>query len=89
MSALAVTGRMIIGIAFGVAYIYTVELSPTILRSNAMSTSSICARVGGVIAPFIGQLVRLIQYIINNLLLYRKMEMLNYLLMFTFIAYSV
>ena len=55
--ALSLTGRMFIGIAFEVAYIFSAELTPTVLRSNGLSTGSICARIGGVLAPFIGELV--------------------------------
>ena len=58
ISALVIIGRMIIGIGFGVAYVYSTEVFPTILRSNGMSAGSVCARIGGMLAPFIGNLVR-------------------------------
>ena len=41
---------------FGMIYLYTAEIFPTVTRSTAVGLSSSFARIGGVIAPFIGSL---------------------------------
>lgn len=49
---LAMTGKFAIAIAFGLIYLYTCELYPTIIRSLAVGTGSMMCRVGSVVAPF-------------------------------------
>ncbi len=41
---------------FGIIYVYSAELFPTIIRSIGVGTSSVFARVGGMVAPYIGSL---------------------------------
>ncbi len=50
-------GKFFISISFAVIYVFTAELYPTLLRSTGVSTGSFCARIGGVIAPYIGVMV--------------------------------
>ncbi|XP_040015864.1 solute carrier family 22 member 16 [Gasterosteus aculeatus] len=50
--ALAMTGKFAIAIAFGLIYLYTCELYPTIIRSLAVGSGSMMCRVGSVVAPF-------------------------------------
>ena len=45
--------------AFGVIYMYTAELYPTVVRNGAMGTSSCIARFGGMAAPYIASTVRM------------------------------
>ena len=45
--------------AFGVIYIYTAELYPTVVRNGAMGTSSCIARFGAMAAPYIASTVRM------------------------------
>ncbi|XP_068794128.1 solute carrier family 22 member 16 isoform X2 [Struthio camelus] len=45
-------GKFSIGVAFGLIYLYTAELYPTIVRSLAVGSGSMMCRVGSVVAPF-------------------------------------
>ncbi|XP_065112025.2 solute carrier family 22 member 16 [Paramisgurnus dabryanus] len=49
---LSMTGKFAIAIAFGLVYLYTCELYPTIIRSLAVGSGSMMCRVGSVVAPF-------------------------------------
>ncbi|XP_062858536.1 solute carrier family 22 member 16 [Trichomycterus rosablanca] len=49
---LSMTGKFAIAIAFGLIYLYTCELYPTIIRSLAVGSGSMTCRVGSVVAPF-------------------------------------
>ena len=53
---LAWIGTICCGIAFGSGYIYTKELYPTSVRTQAVSTASASARLGSIISPFIALL---------------------------------
>ncbi|XP_029451127.1 solute carrier family 22 member 16 [Rhinatrema bivittatum] len=50
--AATMTGKFAIGVAFGLIYLYTAELYPTIVRSLAVGSGSMMCRVGSVVAPF-------------------------------------
>ncbi|XP_077408622.1 solute carrier family 22 member 16 [Vanacampus margaritifer] len=50
--ALSMMGKFAIAIAFGLIYLYTCELYPTIIRSLAVGSGSMMCRVGSVVAPF-------------------------------------
>ena len=47
MSKLAVTA------AFGMIYLLTSEVSPTLVRNTSLGVSSICARVAGTAMPYL------------------------------------
>ncbi|XP_051952045.1 solute carrier family 22 member 16-like [Xyrauchen texanus] len=49
---LSMTGKFAIAIAFGLVYLYTCELYPTMIRSLAVGSGSMMCRVGSVVAPF-------------------------------------
>ncbi|XP_035825611.1 solute carrier family 22 member 1-like [Aplysia californica] len=53
---LALVGRFGASAAFAVIYIYSAELFPTVMRNSGMGVSSVCARIGGILAPFVGDL---------------------------------
>ncbi|KAK9531532.1 hypothetical protein VZT92_010951 [Zoarces viviparus] len=48
---LSMTGKFAIAIAFGLIYLYTCELYPTIIRSLAVGSGSMMCRIGSVVAP--------------------------------------
>ena len=42
---------------FSTIYVFTAELFPTNLRNSVVGTSSMVARIGGIISPYIADLV--------------------------------
>ncbi|XP_054479240.1 solute carrier family 22 member 13-like isoform X1 [Anoplopoma fimbria] len=53
VTIIAVIGKFAATASFSIIYVYSAELYPTILRQNGVGLNSVCARVGGVIAPLI------------------------------------
>ncbi|KAM8953014.1 solute carrier family 22 member 16 [Pelodytes ibericus] len=49
---ISMAGKFSIGVAFGLIYLYTAELYPTIVRSLAVGSGSMMCRFGSVVAPF-------------------------------------
>ena len=45
--------NFIFQVSFGICYIYTAELFPTVVRNNAVAVASMFARVGSMLAPVI------------------------------------
>lgn len=56
---LVLMGKLGVTSAFGVVYVYTAEMLPTIIRSGGVGTASTCARFGALLAPFVPLLVRI------------------------------
>jgi len=52
---LAQIGRFAITGSFSMVFVYAVEIFPTVVRNVGLGSSSVWARVGGVIAPYIGR----------------------------------
>ncbi|XP_012293903.2 solute carrier family 22 member 16 [Aotus nancymaae] len=50
--ATAMVGKFAIGAAFGLIYLYTAELYPTIVRSLAVGSGSMVCRLASILAPF-------------------------------------
>ncbi|CAH0558293.1 unnamed protein product [Brassicogethes aeneus] len=46
-------GKLGITSSFGIVYVYTAELLPTIVRSGGVGSASTVARVGALLAPFV------------------------------------
>lgn len=57
VTALAITGKFFINIAYAIVYLYTTEIFPTSNRNVALGTSSMSARIGATGAPFIVDLL--------------------------------
>ncbi|XP_071955250.1 organic cation transporter protein-like [Antedon mediterranea] len=49
----AMIGKLCITASYGIVYLYSAELYPTTVRNIGLGFSSICARVGGISAPYI------------------------------------
>ena len=75
---LSIIGKMGAAAAFGVIYIYTAELYPTVVRNGAMGTSSCIARFGGMAAPYVASTVRMagigrgLVYYVTSLISFKK-----------------
>ena len=54
---MALTGKLLIGAAYALVYLYATEVMPTLLRSYGVGTASMVGRVGSVSAPYIVDLV--------------------------------
>ena len=54
---LALIGKCGIAGAFALIWLYSSELFPTVMRNSATGAASVCARLGGIVAPYIAQLV--------------------------------
>ncbi|KAK3778758.1 hypothetical protein RRG08_013029 [Elysia crispata] len=47
-------------VGFAVIYVYTAELFSTVVRNSVIGVCSVCARMGGTLAPFIGDKSRIV-----------------------------
>ncbi|XP_060551325.1 organic cation transporter protein-like [Ruditapes philippinarum] len=57
---LAMIGKLGAAAAFAVIYIFSAELYPTVVRNAGMGASSCCARVGGILAPYVADMNKVV-----------------------------
>lgn len=57
MLTLVLLGKFAISGSFAIIYVVTAEVFPTAVRGVAIGVGALWARVGGILAPYIGQLV--------------------------------
>lgn len=58
---LACLGIVGMSVSFTTVYLFSGELFPTVVRNIGIGASSMCARVGSIVAPFVVSLVSLIR----------------------------
>ncbi|GFN93714.1 organic cation transporter protein [Plakobranchus ocellatus] len=56
---LSLIGKFGASAGFAVIYIYSAELFPTVMRNSGLGLCSFCARIGGILAPYIADLEHL------------------------------
>lgn len=65
---LSLIGKFAVSTAFALLYVYTSELFPTEARNKGMGISSVAARIGGILAPFVALLVRIVVDLYNPII---------------------
>ena len=56
---LAMLGKVGISAAYAIIYVWSAELYPTVIRNAGMGLSSTFANIGGMISPYIADIVSL------------------------------
>ena len=56
-TTVSMVGKFFITISFGIIYIFSNEVFPTVVRNIALGSASVCARIGSFISPFMRELV--------------------------------
>ncbi|OXA57254.1 Organic cation transporter protein [Folsomia candida] len=54
---LALFGKLVIGGAYSLVYLYATELMPTLLRTYGLGTASMVGRIGSIMAPYVVDLL--------------------------------
>ncbi|XP_023218037.1 organic cation transporter protein-like [Centruroides sculpturatus] len=54
--SLAMIGKFCITASFGIVYVFSAEIYPTVVRNVGVGSSSTCARIGSMVAPFVKEL---------------------------------
>ncbi|CAL1296486.1 unnamed protein product [Larinioides sclopetarius] len=67
-TSFAMLGKFCVTGSFGLLYIYTSELFPTVVRNITVGSCSMSARVGSIIAPFVRELGKVTHPVVPNLL---------------------
>lgn len=77
---LALVGKLGAAAAFAIVYVYSSELFPTVVRNGALGAASMFARAGGMISPYISDMVNKITTISMNIsiLHYYSIQILGY-----------
>ena len=54
---LSMLGKLAISGSFSTIYVFSAELFPTVIRNTAVGSGSMHARIGGIVAPLVAELV--------------------------------
>ena len=54
VSGMSFTGKAFVTCAFSAIYVFSSEVFPTEIRNAGMGAASLCARIGGILAPWLG-----------------------------------
>lgn len=57
ITLLFLIGKFGVTSSFGIVYVHTAEMLPTVIRSGGVGSASTIARVGALLAPFVPLLV--------------------------------
>lgn len=57
MFLLSLVGKVGTSAAFATLFLYSSEFFPTVLRNFGLGIANFCARTGGMVAPFVPDLV--------------------------------
>lgn len=61
---LSTLGKVNVSAAFAVMFLYSGEIFPTVIRNSALGIAAFFARVGGMIAPYIIDIVSLCNFML-------------------------
>ncbi|GFQ65411.1 organic cation transporter protein [Trichonephila clavata] len=67
-TSFAMAGKFCVTGSFGLLYLYTSELFPTVVRNVTLGSCSMCARVGSILAPFVRELGKATHPAVPNVL---------------------
>ncbi|GIY03443.1 organic cation transporter protein [Caerostris darwini] len=67
-TSFAMVGKFCVTGSFGLMYLYTGELFPTVVRNVTLGSCSMCARIGSVLAPFVRELGKATHPAVPNIL---------------------
>lgn len=51
LTIFSMLGKFFCSAAFAIVYVYAAELFPTVVRNLGVGSSSMCARIGGLLQP--------------------------------------
>jgi hypothetical protein len=60
---LSLLGKVGSAAAFGTIFLYSAEFFPTVIRNSALGIANFCARFGGMLAPYV---VDLVSFLFNS-----------------------
>lgn len=64
---LSLVGKVGSSAAFATIFLYSAEFFPTVIRNSALGVANFCARIGGMIAPYVVDLVLFFQFVAYKL----------------------
>jgi OCT family organic cation transporter-like MFS transporter 4/5 len=59
-------GKFCVTCSFGIIYVYSAEIYPTVVRGVGVGSSSMVGRIGSILAPFVKELVGITEILVMN-----------------------